>query len=158
MQTSRRTLLRSAASAGLIGLVGKTATAQTGVFNYKVATNVPVSHPIYVRLTEAVEKIKVESSGKVNISVFPNGQLGSDTDMLSQVRSGGIDFLTMPGTVLANLTPVDFVLTIAISVSAGASTVIAYFPAVAPFRLPLALAPATSDGSQSLRCQTAAIT
>lgn len=106
MQTSRRTLLRSAASAGLIGLVGKTATAQSGVFNYKVATNVPVSHPIYVRLTEAVEKIKVESSGKVNISVFPNGQLGSDTDMLSQVRSGGIDFLTMPGTVLANLTPV----------------------------------------------------
>lgn len=35
---------------------------------------------------------------------------------------------------------VDFVLTIAISVSAGASAVIAYFPAVAPYRLPLALA------------------
>lgn len=35
---------------------------------------------------------------------------------------------------------VDFVLTIAISVSAGASAVIAYFPALSPWRLPLALA------------------
>jgi len=34
---------------------------------------------------------------------------------------------------------VDFVLTIAISVSAGASAVIAYLPALAPWRLPLAL-------------------
>ena len=65
-----------------------------------------MTHPIFLRLTEAVEKIKIESSGKVNISIFPNGQLGSDTDMLSQVRSGGIDFLTMPGTVLANLAPI----------------------------------------------------
>lgn len=35
---------------------------------------------------------------------------------------------------------VDFVLTIAISVSAGASAVIAYLPGLAPWRLPLALA------------------
>ncbi len=34
---------------------------------------------------------------------------------------------------------VDFVLTIAISVSAGASAVIAYFPGIAPYRIPLAV-------------------
>ena len=105
MQFSRRTMLKAAASIGLVGLGSKTATAQSGTFSYKVATNVPVSHPIFVRLTEAVDKIKTETDGKVNIAIFPNGQLGSDTDMLSQVRSGGIDFLTMPGVVLANLVP-----------------------------------------------------
>lgn len=105
MQMLRRTILKSAASASLIGLTGKSALAQTGIFNYKAATNVPVSHPIFIRLSEAVERIKVETGGKVIISIFPNGQLGSDTDMLSQVRSGGIDFLTMPGVVLANLVP-----------------------------------------------------
>jgi tripartite ATP-independent transporter DctP family solute receptor len=66
---------------------------------------VPTTHPVYVRLAEATEKIKAETAGKVNLTIFPNGQLGSDTDMLSQVRSGGIDFLTMPGVVLANLVP-----------------------------------------------------
>jgi len=42
---------------------------------------------------------------------------------------------------------VDFVLTIAISVSAGASAVIAYFPALAPWRLPLALALVVAVGA-----------
>jgi len=105
MQMLRRTILKSATSASLIGLTGQSVMAQAGTFNYKVATNVPVSHPIYIRLSEAVEKIKAETNGKVIISIFPNGQLGSDTDMLSQVRNGGIDFLTMPGVVLANLVP-----------------------------------------------------
>lgn len=105
MQANRRTVLKTAGSAALVGLASKAAFAQAGTFNYKVASNVPTSHPIYVRLSEAVEKIKAETGGKVNISIFPNSQLGSDTDMLSQVRSGGIDFLTMPGVVLANLVP-----------------------------------------------------
>lgn len=105
MHTSRRTILKSVASIGLIGLGSKTATAQSGTFNFKVATNVQNTHPIYVRLAEATEKIKVETDGKVIVRVFPNGQLGSDTDMLSQVRSGGVDFLTLPGVILANLVP-----------------------------------------------------
>lgn len=105
MQTTRRTLLKAAASITLVGLGSKTATAQSGTYNQKVATNVANTHPIYIRLKEAADKIKSETDGKVNISVFPNGQLGSDTDMLSQVRSGGIDYLTVPGVVLANLVP-----------------------------------------------------
>lgn len=105
MQISRRTVLKAAASVGLIGMGHKSATAQSGVFNQKVATNVATNHPIFIRLTEAVEKIKTQSEGKVLIRVFPNGQLGSDMDMLSQVRSGGMDYLTMPGVVLANLVP-----------------------------------------------------
>ena len=105
MQTKRRTLLKAAASITLVGLGSKTATAQSGTFNQKVASNVANTHPIYIRLKEACDRIKTETDGKVNISVFPNGQLGSDTDMLSQVRSGGIDYLTCPGVVLANLVP-----------------------------------------------------
>src|SRR5690349_1268102 len=42
---------------------------------------------------------------------------------------------------------VDFVLTIAISVAAGASAVIAYFPQLAPWRLPLALALVAAVGA-----------
>ncbi|CAN5457405.1 TRAP transporter substrate-binding protein [soil metagenome] len=105
MKPSRRTVLGTATSLGVLGLAAPVVRAQSGVFNYKVASNVQTSHPIFIRLTEAVEKIKTETNGRVNISIFPNGQLGSDTDMLSQVRSGGIDFLTMPGVVLANLVP-----------------------------------------------------
>ncbi|WP_454689930.1 TRAP transporter substrate-binding protein [Achromobacter aloeverae] len=105
MNLTRRSMLKVTAAAGLAGIAGRSAYAQPASFNYKVGTNVPVTHPIAVRLTEAAEKVKAETGGKVNIRVFPSGQLGSDTDMLSQVRSGGIELLTLPGLILANLVP-----------------------------------------------------
>jgi tripartite ATP-independent transporter DctP family solute receptor len=38
--------------------------------------------------------------------VFPNNQLGSDTDMLSQLRSGALEFFTLSGLILSTLVPV----------------------------------------------------
>ena len=37
--------------------------------------------------------------------MFPNNQLGGDTDMLSQVRSGAIDFFPLSGLILQTLVP-----------------------------------------------------
>ena len=36
---------------------------------------------------------------------FPSNQLGSDTDTLSQVRSGGVEFFTLSGLILSTLVP-----------------------------------------------------
>src|SRR5208282_922477 len=54
---------------------------------------------------EAATRIKAATGGGVEIQVFPNNQLGSDTDMLSQLRSGAIDFFTLSGLILATLVP-----------------------------------------------------
>ena len=105
MAITRRKFIQTSAALGAIGFAGAPALAQGGTFNYKVGTNVQASHSIYIRLTEATEAIKKETGGKVNIRIFPNSQLGSDTDMVSQVRSGALDMLTTPGVVLANLVP-----------------------------------------------------
>ncbi|NIE66867.1 TRAP transporter substrate-binding protein [Burkholderia sp. Ax-1719] len=105
MDTTRRTFIKAGASLGLASITGAPLFADTPSYTYKLGTNVPVTHPIYLRLKEASEKIKAETGGKVEIRVFPNGQLGGDTEMLSQVRSGGIDLLTLPGVILANLVP-----------------------------------------------------
>jgi tripartite ATP-independent transporter DctP family solute receptor len=53
-----------------------------------------------------VEAIKKDTNGKVDIQVFPNNQLGGDTDMLSQVRSGAIDIFPLSGLILQTLVPV----------------------------------------------------
>lgn len=104
MSMTRRQFLKTSAAGSLLGVTAMRAQAQ-GQFNLKVGTNVQTNHSIYIRLNEAAEAIRKDTDGRVNVRVFPNGQLGSDTDMLSQVRSGGIDFLTAPGVVLANLVP-----------------------------------------------------
>ena len=65
----------------------------------------PTTHPLNVRAQEAVDKIKQESGRRIEIQIFPNNQLGGDTDMLSQVRSGAIDFFTLSGLILSTLVP-----------------------------------------------------
>ena len=49
--------------------------------------------------------IKAETNGRFDLQIFPNNQLGSDTDMLSQLRSGGVEFFTLSGLILSTLVP-----------------------------------------------------
>ena len=75
-------------------------------FKFKLGTDLPVTHSVNVRLKEAIDAIAAESKGRVAIQLFPNNQLGSDADMMSQVRSGALELATFPGTVLSTLVPV----------------------------------------------------
>ena len=79
--------------------------AHAAEFSYKYANNLPATHPLNLRATEAVAKIKDETGGRVEIQIFPNNQLGSDTDVLSQVRSGAVEFFTLSGLILSTLVP-----------------------------------------------------
>jgi tripartite ATP-independent transporter DctP family solute receptor len=74
-------------------------------FTYKYANNLPVTHPMNARAKEMADAIRAETKGRVDIQIFPNNQLGSDTDMLSQVRSGGVEFFTLSGLILSTLVP-----------------------------------------------------
>lgn len=80
--------------------------AQDAKFTLKYANNLPLSHPMNIRAKEASEAIKRDTQGAVDLQIFPSGQMGSDTDMLSQVRAGAIDFMTLGGDVLSTLVPV----------------------------------------------------
>ncbi len=103
----RRFVAGSAAAATAVATVSiLTRRADAAEFTYKYANNVVATHPMNLRMTEAVNKIKEESKGRLEIQIFPNNQLGGDTDMLSQVRSGAIDFFTLSGLILATLVPV----------------------------------------------------
>src|SRR5258708_6923895 len=105
--TRRRFVAGSAAAATAIAAVTiLTRRAEAAEFTYKYANNSPVTHPMNIRMTEAANKIKEESKGRLEIQIFPNNQLGGDTDMLSQVRAGAIDFFTLSGLILATLVPV----------------------------------------------------
>src|SRR5882724_8854515 len=107
MGFSRRTVLKaSAASAGMGGVGAPfVARAQQAEFTYKFANNLPDSHPLNIRSKEMAAAIKTETNGRFDLQIFPNNQLGADTDVLSQLRSGGVEFFTMSGLILATLVP-----------------------------------------------------
>ncbi len=83
-----------------------TRPAHAAEFAYKLATGQTLSQPINARLEQALGRIKEATGGRLEIKFFPASQLGSDTDLLSQVRSGGIDFLNIAGSVLSTVAPV----------------------------------------------------
>jgi tripartite ATP-independent transporter DctP family solute receptor len=73
---------------------------------YKLGISLAQTHPTVLGLQAACAEILAETKGQLNIQVFANSQLGSDADMVSQVRSGAIDFVATAGGVWANLIPV----------------------------------------------------
>jgi tripartite ATP-independent transporter DctP family solute receptor len=100
---SRRKLLCSTAALPLISIGMRSASAAE--FTYKLATGQSLTQPINARLEQAVKRIQEASSGRLEIKFFPASQLGSDTDLLSQVRSGGVEFLNIAGSVLSTVVP-----------------------------------------------------
>ena len=104
---SRRTILKASAATAVLGGIGAphVARAQSAEFTYKYANNLPDTHPLNVRAREMAAAIKSETGGKFDLQIFPNNQLGSDTDMLSQIRSGGVEFFTLSGLILSTLVP-----------------------------------------------------
>jgi tripartite ATP-independent transporter DctP family solute receptor len=77
--------------------------ARAAEFNYKLATGQSLTQPINPRLEQACGRIREATDGQLEIRFFPASQLGSDTDLLSQVRSGATEFLNIAGSVLSTV-------------------------------------------------------
>ena len=104
--SKRRNVLKGLASVAVTAMAPGFAFAQNaGKFNMKIAITLPESHPTPVALKAACAEIQKETNGRLNIDVYTSGQLGSDTDTLSQVRSGAIDFVCTAGSIYGNLVP-----------------------------------------------------
>lgn len=104
MTITRRHFVQGSAALALGGLALKPRRASAAEFNFKYGNDIPATHPMSVRMKEAAAKILEESGGRVEIKVFPNNQLGGDTDMLSQLRSGALEMFTLSGNILSTLT------------------------------------------------------
>jgi tripartite ATP-independent transporter DctP family solute receptor len=111
MNISRRKFGRlaiGAASAAsmIFALTSGSAFAADTQYKFKYGTAFPTDHPGAVRIKEAAEAIRKESGGRIDIQVFPQSTLGSEPDMISQVRSGAIQFMSTAGTNLQSMVPV----------------------------------------------------
>jgi len=105
MTTNRRMVLAAGSFAGMSLFNIRKLRADAPQFAYKWATNMASDHSINIRGQEAVDRIKEKSGGRLVISIFPNNQLGADTDLLTQIRSGAIDFYTISPILASTIIP-----------------------------------------------------
>jgi tripartite ATP-independent transporter DctP family solute receptor len=104
MSVSRKDVL--AGTAATFATIGFIRPAVAAEFAYKWAVDVPPDHPISTRSVEAFNRIKAATNGRVEIKAFPSSQLGSDPAMLSQLRTGALEMLALPGAFLNSVVPV----------------------------------------------------
>ncbi|WP_397453737.1 TRAP transporter substrate-binding protein [Pseudomonas sp. NA-150] len=107
---SRRAFLASAGltvgGAFAASLLPSSAFAQTKPIVLRYASSLPDTHPLNKQMKAASDAIRVETNGAVDLQVYANAAMGGDTDMLSQVRAGAVDFIPLPGAILSTLVPV----------------------------------------------------
>ena len=99
--------LNRALIGGAVGLaVSRVGEARAADFNYKFGHAFPLTHPVHVAGLAVADRVRKETKGAVDIEVLGASQLGGDNNLMSQVRSGGLEFYAGAGSVFATLFPV----------------------------------------------------
>jgi tripartite ATP-independent transporter DctP family solute receptor len=98
---SRRAVLGAMSALPLVAI--HTRPANAAEFSFKLATGQSLTQPINARLGEACKRIQEATGGRLEIRFFPASQLGSDTDLLTQVRTGGVEFLNIAASVISTV-------------------------------------------------------
>lgn len=78
------------------------------ISNQKVvylAHTLPTSHPVHQGMEVFAEKIKEKSKGKLTVKIFPNGQLGTEREVLELLQIGSIAMTKVSAAAMANFAP-----------------------------------------------------
>lgn len=99
----RRTIILT----GLAGVAAPwVAHAAEPEFKIKFGNIVSPDHPLNTSMAKVRDRVTRETDGKVLIELYPKNQLGSDADMLSQLRSGALELFAQTPVLLSTLVPV----------------------------------------------------
>ena len=106
MAVTRRQATIFGATTALAAAVPLRRARAAAEFTFKWGTNVPESHPLNVFGRAAAAELTKQTNGRIDLQLFPNNQLGGDSDMLSQLRAGALECFTLSGVnVLSTLIP-----------------------------------------------------
>lgn len=101
---SRRHVIAGAAGVSTATILHWPANAAE--FSYKLGSSSPMEHPAMAHSKDAADKIKEQSNGRMEITVYPNSVLGGDTAMIAQAISGALEMYILPIDLLAPRNPV----------------------------------------------------
>lgn len=100
--TRKQFLIGATAAAGAIAVRPAMAARRTVIH---FGLDLTSDHPTTVNIAAAAKKIKDATKGEVDIQVFPSSQLGDDTHMLANLRSGAMQMMAIGDNILATLVP-----------------------------------------------------
>ncbi|MDO5613080.1 MAG: C4-dicarboxylate TRAP transporter substrate-binding protein [Paracoccus sp. (in: a-proteobacteria)] len=69
-------------------LLASTAAAALAEIRFALSTAQNATDPLAIAMEEAATRIEARSNGEIQVKVYPSSQLGSDNDVLEQIRNG----------------------------------------------------------------------
>ena len=76
--------------------------AEVQKFNFKLAENQPTDNPITQGMFKFAEIVNQKSGGSITVEVYPDAQLGNETETIDQVQAGTLDFARVNTSALAS--------------------------------------------------------
>lgn len=104
----------AAAAAGIVCMAGvcrersafSAVREQEPEFVLTYAENQPQDYPTTQAAYRFAQLVQEETKGRIRIKIFPDGALGSETEVLKQLRYGGIDFARLSVMSLGDEIPI----------------------------------------------------
>ena len=93
-----------------IGFSSRKETSKTKVLY--LAHNLPQTHPVHKAILTFQKVLKEKSNGKLKIKIFPDGQLGSEREVLELLQIGSVAITKVSAATLSNFVPEYNVLSI----------------------------------------------
>jgi TRAP-type transport system periplasmic protein len=102
--TRRRLLGQTAVAAASLATI---CTPARAAFEYKMATTDRKDSPTTIHQIQMCEAIKRDTNGRLTISLFPSGVLGTQAGTLTEVRAGAIQFVGNISSVYGQIVPLS---------------------------------------------------
>lgn len=70
-----------------------------------LAHNLDTQHPVHRGMQAFADRVKEESAGRISIQIYPNGQLGSEREVLEQLQIGAVGLTKVSSMSLESFSP-----------------------------------------------------
>lgn len=76
-----------------------------GVTQLRIGHGLPATHPVHIAMQYFANLLREKSGGALETAIFPDGQIGQEVDLLSQVQAGKLDMVKASASVVETVGP-----------------------------------------------------
>lgn len=91
------------AAAGVFAQAAKEEGAPT--YNWKLASVLPDTHPVHKALEYFANELAARSNGRIQVTLFPAGQLGQEKDNIEAIMVGSLELAKVSSGPMGQYTP-----------------------------------------------------
>jgi tripartite ATP-independent transporter DctP family solute receptor len=79
------------------------AVARAQVLRLRIGHGLPASHPVHAAMQVFADELARRSGGAIATTIFPDGVIGQEIDLLSQAQAGKLDFVKASASVVERI-------------------------------------------------------